>query len=53
MARATLEEGLRERSPHGGLSVLEISEGRMGRDMEGRFKREGIYVYLRLIHVEV
>ena len=25
----------------------------MGRDMGGRFKREGIYVYLWLIHVEV
>ena len=24
-----------------------------GREMEGRFKREGIYVYLRLIHVDV
>ena len=27
--------------------------GGMGREMGGRFKREGIYVYLRLIHVEV
>ena len=27
--------------------------GGMGREMEGRFKREGIYVYLWLIHVEV
>ena len=27
--------------------------GRMGREMGGRFKREGIYVYLWLIHVEV
>ena len=25
----------------------------MGRAMRGRFKREGIYVYLWLIHVEV
>jgi len=25
----------------------------MGRKMGGRFKREGIYVYLWLIHVEV
>ena len=25
----------------------------MGREMGGRFKREGIYVYLWLIHVEV
>ena len=24
----------------------------MGREMGGRFKREGIYVYLSLIHVE-
>ena len=30
-----------------------ILEGWMGREMGGRFKREGIYVYLRLIHVEV
>ena len=25
----------------------------MGREMRGRFKREGIYVYLWLIHVEI
>ena len=25
----------------------------MGKEMGGRFKREGIYVYLWLIHVEV
>ena len=28
-------------------------EGWMGREMEGRLIREGIYVYLWLIHVEV
>ena len=28
-------------------------EGGMGREMGGRFKREEIYVYLWLIHVEV
>ena len=28
-------------------------EGGMGREMGGSFKREGIYVYLWLIHVEV
>ena len=28
-------------------------ESGMGREMGGRFKREGIYVYLWLIHVEV
>ena len=28
-------------------------EGEMGREMGGRFKREGIYVYPGLIHVEV
>ena len=27
--------------------------GRMGREVGGRFKSEGIYVDLRLIHVEV
>ena len=27
--------------------------GGMGREMGGRFKREGIYVYLWLTHVEV
>jgi len=27
--------------------------GGMRREMGGRFKREGIYVYLWLIHVEV
>ena len=30
-----------------------ILEGGMGREMEGRFKREGIDVYLWLMHVEV
>ena len=28
-------------------------EGRDGREMEGTFQREGIYVYLSLIHVQV
>ena len=28
-------------------------EGCMGREMGGRFKREGIYVYLWLIRVEI
>ena len=28
-------------------------EGGVGREMGGRFKREGTYVYLWLIHVEV
>ena len=28
-------------------------EGWNGREIGGRFKREGIYVYLWLIHVEV
>ena len=28
-------------------------EGSDGQEMGGRFKMEGIYVYLRLIHVEV
>ena len=32
---------------------VSISRGRMGREMGGGFKREGIYVYLWLIHVEV
>ena len=27
--------------------------GGMGREIGGRFKREGIYVYLWLIHVEI
>ena len=27
--------------------------GGMGRDMGGRFKREGIYVYLWLIHAQI
>ena len=34
-----------------GLSVN--LEGGDGREMGGRFKREGTYVYLWLIHVEV
>ena len=28
-------------------------EGGMRRDMRGRFKREGIYIFLWLIHIEV
>ena len=28
-------------------------EGAVGREMGGRFKREGTYLYLWLIHVEV
>ena len=28
-------------------------EGGTGRKMEGRFKRHGMYIYLRLIYVEV
>ena len=30
-----------------------INRGGIGRELRGRFKREGIYVYLWLIHVEV
>ena len=30
-----------------------VSTSRMGREMEGSFKRKGTYVYLWLIHVEV
>ena len=32
---------------------IHLEKGWMGREMSGRFKREGIYVYLWLIHVEV
>ena len=32
---------------------VSIQRGGMGREMGGRFKRKGIYVYLWLIHVEV
>ena len=32
---------------------VSTSRGGVGRRMEGRFRREGIYVYLCLIHVEV
>ena len=28
-------------------------EGGMGREVGGRFKRDGVYVYLWLIHAEV
>ena len=31
----------------------ELKRGGMGREMGRRFKKEGIYVYLWLIHVEV
>ena len=30
-----------------------VGKGGMGREMGGSFKREGIYVYLWLIHIEV
>ena len=33
-------------------SVSTLRRG-MGRELGGRFKREGIYVYMWLIHVEV
>ena len=33
--------------------LCENLEGWDGREMGGQFKREGIYVYLWLIHVEV
>ena len=37
-----------------GLCInLEGYGGEVGREMGRRFKREGIYVYLQLIHVEV
>ena len=32
---------------------VSIQRGGMGREMGGRFKRKGIYVYLWLIHIEV
>ena len=32
---------------------LSTYRGQMGREMGGRFKRKGMYVYLWLIHVEV
>ena len=32
---------------------VSIWRGGMGWEMGGRFKREGIYVYLWMIHVEV
>ena len=32
---------------------VSTQRGGMGREMGGRFKREGIYVHLWLIHVEV
>ena len=32
---------------------VSIQRGGMGREMGGRFKRKGIYVYLWLIHVEI
>ena len=35
------------------LILCNTLEGWYGREMGGRFKREGIYVYLWLIHVEV
>ena len=34
-------------------ALYQPSGGGMGREMGGRFRGEGIYVYLWLIHVEV
>ena len=34
-------------------ALYQPREGGMGREMGGSFKREGMYVYLWLIHVEV
>ena len=34
-------------------ALYQPRQSRMGRDMWGGFKREGIYVYLWLIHAEV
>ena len=42
MAQETLNRG-----------SVSTKRGGMGREMGGRFKREGMYVYLWLIHVEV
>ena len=36
-----------------GLCINLEGRGGVGREMGGRFKREGTYVYLRLIHTEV
>ena len=33
--------------------IIKMGIGGMGREMGGRFKRERMYVYLWLIHVEV
>ena len=32
---------------------INIERGGMGRELGGQFKREGIYIYLWLIHFEV
>ena len=32
---------------------MSTRRGRIGREMKGKFRREGMYVYLWLIHVEV
>ena len=34
-------------------TLYQLRGGGLGREMGGRFKKEGIYVYLWLIHVEV
>ena len=40
-------------SPEDTGALYQPRGGKMGREMRGRFKREGIYVYLWLNHVEV
>ena len=41
------------RSGNSNRGSVSTSRGEMGKEMGGRFNREGIYVYLWLIHVEV
>ena len=39
-------------TPENEMCSVSTSRGGMGREMGGRFKREGIYVYLSLIYIE-
>jgi len=47
------EFAVRLRKLKQGLCINLEGWGGVGREMEGSFKTEGIYVYLWLIHVEV
>ena len=47
------QQGLLYGSGNSNRGSVSIQWGRMGTEVAGRFKREEVYVYLWLIHVEI